>query len=345
MRPLAKSALTLASVLAGLAVFFVIRHAMVQGFFTGVSPLSPGVCTAVANGLAGPEDFEIDAAHNAIFVSASNRTGATPNSAPKDGLYLLKLNAPSAPPVKLAGTPADFHPHGISLYRAPDGALTLMAINHRANGGQSIEIYDVLFDGETPRLSQQIATQGGLLVSPNDLAAVAPDKFYATNDHVTRTKLGRFAEDYLLWPHADVVVFNGMSTRIAVQRMALPNGILARGKYLYVTIMNERRLMAFSREDFTGNLTEIGSLSLPARPDNISADAQGNLIIAGQAKPGSAQVFRVKLGADGVPLSYDMLFSDDGTRLNGASVAAIQGGHLFIGSARDSKMLDCQIQK
>jgi len=32
--------------------------------------------------------------------------------------------------------------------------------------------------------------------------AVAPDRFYVTNDHVTKTALGRFAEDYLLWPHA-----------------------------------------------------------------------------------------------------------------------------------------------
>ena len=47
--------------------------------------------------------------------------------------------------------------------------------------------------------------------------------------------LGRFAEDYLLWPHADVLLYNGMGFRIAVQRIAFPNGILAQGGFLYVT--------------------------------------------------------------------------------------------------------------
>ena len=54
----------------------------------------------------------------------------------------------------------------------------------------------------------------------------APDQFYVTNDHVTQTALGRFAEDYLLWPHADVLFFNGTGFRIAVQRIAFPNGVL-----------------------------------------------------------------------------------------------------------------------
>ena len=93
----------------------------------------------------------------------------------------------------------------------------------------------------------------------------ARTSFYVTNDHVTRTALGRFAEDYLLWPHADLLYFNGTSFRISVQRIAFPNGVCVTpdGGHLYVAVTNERRLIAFSREPFFGNLTEIGSLSLP----------------------------------------------------------------------------------
>ena len=47
----------------------------------------------------------------------------------------------------------------------------------------------------------------------------------------------------------------------------------------------------------------------------MSVDNQGNLIVAGQSKPGASQVFRVKLGPDGVPLSYQTVFSDDGHTL------------------------------
>jgi hypothetical protein len=341
MRPLAKILLTWAAVIAAVAVFFAGRYEWVQGAFNRFEPVSPGICRAIAIGVHGPEDFEIDAPHNAIFVSSIDRQVARPNSDPHDGLYLLKLDDPAAAAVKLAGTPLDFHPHGINLYRDSDGRETLMVIDHKPSGRQMIETYAVSFDAGTPKLTSQSAIQSGVLVSPNDLAAITPDKFYVTNDHVTKGALGRFAEDYLLWPHADVLAYNGMGFRIATQRIALPNGVLAKGGFLYVTAMNERRVLAFTREDFTGDLTGIGALSLPARLDNISMDAAGDLIIAGQGKPGSAQVFRVRLGPDGVPQSYQTIFSDDGHALNGASSAAIYGGHLFIGSARDGKMLDC----
>jgi arylesterase/paraoxonase len=340
----AKSLLTWIGVLGAVAAFFVARYEMVQGAFTALEPVSPGACRAIAVGIHGPEDFEIDAPHNVIFVSSLNRQAKVPNSDPQDGLYLLKLDDPTAAPVKLAGTSLDFHPHGISLFRDQGGNETLMVIDHRPRGAQMIETYGISYATGTPKLSQQNAIQSGLLVSPNDLAAIGPDAFYVTNDHVTKTALGRFAEDYLLWPHADVMAFNGTGFRIAAQRLALPNGILARGGYLYVTAMNERQLLAFSRQDFIGNLDPIGALSLPARLDNISTDAAGDLIVAGQGKPGSAQVFRVRLGPDGVPQSYETLFSDDGHMLNGASSAAIYGGHLFIGSARDSKMLECDVK-
>jgi arylesterase/paraoxonase len=342
--PYAKSGLTWAGVIAGLVLFFVIRYEIVQGAFTAIPATAPGVCRAVAAGIQGPEDFEIDAPHNAIFVSSLNRQAKTPNSDSHDGLYLLKLDDPAAAPVKLAGAPPDFHPHGISLYRDPDGSETLMAVDHKSNGRQTVEIFRLDFSGGAPKLIPQSTIQSGLLISPNDLAAIAPDKFYVTNDHVTRGRWGRFAEDYLIWPHADVLLFNGTGFRIAAQRIALPNGAVTRGAFLYVTAMNERRVLALSREDFTGNLNQVGALSIPARLDNISVDARGDLIVAGQAKPGTAQVFRVRLGQDGVPQSYQTIFSDDGHQLNGASAAAIYGGHLFIGSARDSKMLECDVK-
>jgi arylesterase/paraoxonase len=342
--PLAKSGLTWAAVIAAVALFFAVRYQMVEGAFNSLTQIAPGACRAIAVGLHGPEDFEIDAGHNAILVSALNRRAVKPNGDPHDGLYLLKLNDPEAAPVKLAGTPLDFHPHGISLYRDVNGAETLMVIDHKPAGRQMIEIYGLSYDGETPKLSAQTAVQGGLLVSPNDLAAIAPDQFYVTNDHVTATRLGRFAEDYLLWPHADVMLFNGTSFRIATQRIALPNGVAVKGEYLYVAAMNERKLLAFHRQEFFGDLDPIGSLSIPARLDNINLDPAGDLIIAGQGKPGSAQVFKVKLGRDGVPQSYETIFSDNGHALAGASSANIYGGHLFIGSARDIKMLMCDMK-
>ncbi len=358
MRPVVRSGMTWAAVLLTLVLFFVLRWLTAAGFFTSVPTVSPGICRPIA-GLQGPEDFEIDAAHDAIIVSSTNRRAPKASPDPRDGLYLLKLSAPDAPPVKLEGVPKDFHPHGISLYRAPNGDETLMAINHRSDGGQAVEIFGLAYDNGAARLTPHASINGGLLVSPNDLFAVGPDRFYVTNDHVTKTALGRFAEDYLVWPHADLLYFNGTNFRISVQRMAFPNGVFVTpdGGYLYAAITNERRLIAFAREPFFGSLKEIGSLSLPARPDNISADAEGRLIVAGHpdlvrvnqfradpGKPSPSEVFRITLDKSGVPQSYETIFADDGGRIGASSAAAVVGKRLLIGSVLDDKLLDCQLK-
>jgi arylesterase/paraoxonase len=168
-----------------------------------------------------------------------------------------------------------------------------------------------------------------------------------------------FAEDYLIWPHADLLYFNGTNFRISVQRMAFPNGVYVSpdGGHLYVTLTNERRVIGFSREPFFGSLTEIGSLSIPARLDNISADAQGRLIIAGHpsllrvnrfradpGKPSPSAVFRVTLDKSGVPQSYETIFADDGSLIGASSSAAMVGKRLLVGSVLDDKMLDCQVK-
>jgi arylesterase/paraoxonase len=352
-----KSAITLLAIVAALAVFLSVRWLNMAGAFTVLNPVSPGLCRAIP-GLQGPEDFEVDAAHDAIIVSATNRRASKDNPDPGDGLYVLKLSAPDAPAAKLQGTPKDFHPHGISLYRAPNGDETLMAINHHHDGGQSVEIFALTYDNGVPRLSAKSSIGGGLLVSPNDLFAVAPDRFYVTNDHVTRTALGRFAEDDLLWPHANLLYFNGTSFRISAQPMAFPNGVFVTpdGNHLYVAVTNERRLIAFSREPFFGSVTEIGSLSIPARLDNISADAQGHLIIAAHpnlmrdnrfrtdpAKPSPSEVFRVTLDPSGVPQSYEAIFADEGGKIGASSTAAVMGNRLLISSALDSKLLECAL--
>lgn len=333
-----KSLLTWAAVLAVLAAGFALRYARVQGVFTSITPVLPSNCRSIANGISGAGDFEIDALHNALLLSAAG----TPNS--QGGIYFLKLGDLAAAPVKLDGVPPRFHPGGISLFRNSDGNVSLTVIDHMPNGRALIEGYSVVSDGETAKLTAQTAVQGRSLVSPNSVTATAPDHFYLTNDHVTTSALGRFAEDYLIWPHADIILLGTSGLRIAAQRLAFPSGILARHGYLYVAAANERRIIALNVEDFTGNLSEIGSIALPARLGNISMDTSGNLIVAGQSKPGSSQVFRVRIDDKGVPVSFETIFSDDGHTLKGASAAAVWNGQLFISAASDSKMLACLLK-
>jgi sugar lactone lactonase YvrE len=346
MSPYAKSAVTWAAVVAALAAFFTVHYEIVQGAFTPLPDAPRLDCQPIGKGLPGPEDFAIDAAHNVMFVSAGRRMGAFPLFGPRDGLYYLKLDDITAAPVKLAGVPKDFHSHGIDLFTAPDGSQTLMAVSHASNGKHAIDLFGVNFDGGTPKLTAQSTIQGGLLTSPNDLSAVSPIGFYLANDHAKATALEIFLEDTLLWPRSYVLAFNGMGFRIAAQRIGFANGVLATrdGRFLYVTAFNQRKLIAYSRQDFTGDLTEIGSLDIPAKLDNISMDAAGNLIVAGRSQPASSQIFRVHLGKDGIPTGYDVIFSDDGHNFTRASSGAILGNHLFVGSPREDKLLMCDMK-
>jgi hypothetical protein len=343
MSPYAKSGLTWLAVFAAVGMFFAIRFAWVQGVFSSVAPIAPPLCRAVAEGIKDPADIAADTAHNALFVAATNRQAAKPYSDAQDGLYFLKLNDPTAVPVKLTGTPKDFHPVAISLYRGEDGAQTLLVVDRHGNDRHSVESYGVTIDGQTPKLAPLTTIQSGLLVSPSGIVAAAPDHFYVSNDRVSRNGIVRFAEDYLLWPHADLLAYSGQSFRIAAQRLAAPAGLLIKDTILYVALANSRKVQAFE-QDMMGYLTPLGELSLPARPSSLSLDDHGNLIVAGQTKPGSSQVFRVLLNAQGAPQSYQAIFSDDGKVLSGASAAVIAGGQLFIAASNDNKILACPMK-
>ncbi|MGH6828448.1 MAG: hypothetical protein ACREFW_06030 [Rhizomicrobium sp.] len=355
---LARSAATLLAVILVLVLFFGLRWTVMAGVFAGMDPVSPGPCRAIA-GLEGPGDFAVDAPHDTIIVAATDRRALAARPDPRDGLYALKLSAPgSAAPIRLSGTPKDAHLQGISLLHGPGGQEVLMAVNHPRPGIQEVEIFSLTYERGAPKLTPRSNVAGGLLVSAHDVAAAAPDRFYVTNDHVTKSAAGRFAENYLLWPHSDLLYFNGTSFRISLQGLTFPSGVFvtADGGHLYVSVANQRRIIGFSREPFFGTLTEIGSLDLPARPDMISADRDGRLIVAARpsllgdrqfqddaSKPSPSEVFRVTLDRSGAPDRYETIFANDGSAIGAASSAAVAGKLLLIGSALDDKMLACRI--
>src|SRR5436305_14597974 len=80
------------------------------------------------------------------------------------------------------------------------------------------------------------------------------------------------------------------------------------GSHLLVASLTSRSLKSFSRDPFSGNLTEGDSLTLPAAPEKITLEAQGSVLVAGHAnllhwrrfaadpaKPAPSQIFRVSV--------------------------------------------------
>jgi arylesterase/paraoxonase len=354
MKPLRRFLITAGAVVVIGAAALVARTLVMAGVFDAVKPL-PRSCKPVA-GATGVEDIALDAKDRLLFLSAADRRAAMagkPN--PADGIYTLSLDHPEAGVKRLAGTPRIFHPHGISLFRAGDGTLTLMAVDHKSETQHAVEIFQVAHGGTS--LNEIGDIESDKLNHPNDLVAVGPAEFYVTNDHGSRTSLGLTLEDYLTLPRADVLYYDGMVFHEAATGLVFANGINVSndGRHLYVAESTMRRIRTFARDPFSGRLTLENSFDLPSGPDNIDVDAKGDLWVAGHpkmfalldyqkdpAKPSPTEIFRIATKG-GIPQSATPVYADQGKQIGAGSVGVAADGTLAIGSIFDPKILICRL--
>lgn len=353
MRPALRAAITAGSIVLVTAIALAVRSLTAYGVFTDVTPNFSGSCKAVATP-DGPGDILIDAPSGLAFVSVTDRRArAAGKPSPRDGIYVFALKD-SAPHLrKLAGTPSDFHPYGISLSRDSHGQVTLFAINRRASGENSIETFGV--PAGAAKLDHLGSIESDELVDPESIAALDGERFYVTNTHATVSSFGRWLDDMLVLPRANILYFNGYTFRVVATALNTPRGVAASpdGNYLYVAEAYNRRLMAFSIGQLSGALQEAGNLAVPANLDHLAFDAKGHLWLAGQPKafamadyradplrPAPSEVFDVVLSA-GLPQAATPVYVNAGGQIGGASTAAVSGDRLLIGSAYDRKILDC----
>ena len=180
----------------------------------------------------------------------------------------------------------DFHPHGISLFRAADGSLTLMAVNHISPTQHAVDIFEVKIENGAATLNEIGDIQSDKLLSPNDVAAVGKEQFYVTNDHGSHTPFGQTLENYLMLPRADVLYFDGSVFKEVAAGLVFANGIALSndGNRVYVAESTARRIQTFGRDLFSGKLTPQNTFDLPSGPDNIDVDEKGDLWIAAHPK-------------------------------------------------------------
>jgi arylesterase/paraoxonase len=245
--------------------------------------------------------------------------------------------------------PGDLHPHGLSLWHGPNGQRRLFVINHPDAGGHVVEIYDATADGLTHAESVRYPD----LASPNDLVAVGPRQFYATNDRRYREPgLMATLEAYLQLPLSSVSYFDGSTGRIAVDGLVFANGINASadGRTVYVAAFLERAIHVYDRNPATGQLTQRDVIEIGSCPDNIEVDRAGMLWVAAHAKVfdlvvhstdptrlAPSQIFRVN------PHTRAMreVYLDSGATLSAASTAAVAGDVMLLGAIFEPKVLVC----
>jgi arylesterase/paraoxonase len=298
----------------------------------------------------GTEDVTYDAVSGLVFVSAAERRSG--EMSPRNGIYVFDPEDAESVRLVSIDAPADFRPHGISLWRgaSDSGAplARLFVISHPYSGHQVL-IYDVAEDGA---LSHLQTVSYDALRSPNDIVGVGPDQFYATNDVYFGDTLMGYLEAFLGLPLGSISYYDGQEGRIVADGLAYANGVTinADGSELYASGFIGRTLHVFDRDADTAQLTRTARHPIPLGLDNIEIGTDGALYIAGnvsvfdflahQSDPAArapAQAVRV----DPQTGDWTTVFADSGEAIDSPSVATRAGDQLLLGAVFDSHVLVC----
>jgi arylesterase / paraoxonase len=325
------------------------KVAQASGQFTKVETVHADTCSTVA-AAPGPEDLVIDHATGFAYIAATDRRMTDPR--PRGSIYMLDLNDHGSVPVEVLGdNPNDFFSHGVSLWRGSDGALRLFAVNHPETG-ETVEIFDVAEDGQ---LQHAETIRSEVMHSLNDVVAVGPRQFYATNDQRFDGGIGGALEVFLGLPLGDLVYFNGEDAVIAASGFAYANGVNVSldGQKIYVAETIGHNLAVFDRDPGSGELSSRRDYGLSTGADNIDVAPDGSLFIgahpdllaftahAGDPETISpSQVVRF----DPANAEFATVYASLDGELNGSATGAYWKGTLLVSGVFDADLARCEIQ-
>lgn len=331
------------------------RFLSAAGYFTGIRQEIAATCRAIP-AVPGPEDIQIDHGRKLAFISAYDRraanSGAPGADAVRGGIYVIDLAAPQEDwalrPVT-PNTPENFRPHGISLYKGEDGSSRLFAVNHPAGGPETVEIFEI---GDEGALTHIRSVTSDAFISLNDVVAVGPESFYATNDHGTRQPFGQMFGNFLLLRNSTIVYFDGEKADAVADRVLFANGInvSADGKMVYVAAALGMSVYIYERNIETGALVAQGAVRVGTGVDNIDMQPDGTMLIGAHpnlmaflshasdpAELSPSQVIRLEpetKRAGTIYLNY-------GKEISGISVAAGYGDVMLLGQVFEPEVLVC----
>jgi len=339
--------LAIALALVIVRVGYVVSRA--SGTFSQPKYTENSACTPIEIA-PGTEDLAYDPLSGLVFVSAAERRSGDMH--PRNGIYVFDPAASDSVRLVSIDAPADFRPHGISLWRGDtetgESIARLFVISHPYSGHQVL-IYDVAGNGA---LSHLETVSYDALRSPNDIVGVGPDQFYATNDvYFGDTTMG-YLEAFLGLPLGSISYYDGQDGRIVAGGFAYANGVNLSpdGTELYATGFIGRTLHVFDRAPETGELTRTARHAAPLGLDNIEVGTDGALYIAGnvnvfdflahQGDPETrAPAHAIRIDPDSG--DWNTVFADSGEAIDSPSVATRIGDQLLLGAVFDSHVLVC----
>lgn len=196
-----------------------------------------------------------------------------------------------------------------------------------------------------------------------DVALVAKDKFYVTND-IHSDGLLRMIQLYVRLASGDVVFYDGQSSRIVVPSLVYPNGIYLSPtqEQIYVTLTTNRLLKIYERKD-SGGLRLIDTIDAKVGLDNIGVDEEtGAIYLAGHPQmlltdkalrdptgntlaPSKVVKITNNTGQDqfyGKKYVVETVWADDGSTLSTASQCVVAGEKTVISGIFSRGVVVCK---
>nr|XP_004656266.2 serum paraoxonase/arylesterase 1 [Jaculus jaculus] len=337
--------------LVGLALAFFKNHQSSYqkrfNAFREIVPVDLPKCNLVKGIDTGAEDLEILPNGLAFLSTGLKYPGIKSFEPNKPGkILLMDLNEedPAVLELEIKGSNLDlssFNPHGISTFTDEDGAVYLLVVNHPALDS-TVEVFK--FQEEEKSLLHLKTITHELLPSVNDIAAVGPESFYATNDHYFVDPYLRSWEIYLGIAWSYVVYYSPDEVHVVAEGFDFANGISIShdGKYVYIAELLAHKIHVYEKHA-NWTLTLLKSLDFNTLVDNISVDpATGDLWVGchpngmkiffydAKSPPGS-EVLRIQNILTEEP-QVTVVYAENGTVLQGTTVASVYKGKLLIGT-------------
>lgn len=305
----------------------------------------------------GSEDITI-LDNGRAFISTGLKFPGLPVTEEKGKIFTIDLKDPRMKPMELRMSRSfdleSFNPHGISVFTdQKNGEIYLLVVNHPQHQSQ-VEMF--LFMEDSLSLLHLKTFKHELLHSVNDIVAVAPDAFYATNDHYfSNNFMKTFVEVFLAQPWTNVVYYSPKEVKVVSEGYFMANGINISPdkKSVYVVDLLDHNVHVLDRKK-DNSLVPVKNVSVGSLCDNVEVDPETGdlwmgchpngmkLFMSDPDDPAGSEVIRIQNIHSDQPV-VTQVYSDNGKVIIGSSTAAVYGGKLLIGSVYH-KALCCELQ-
>lgn len=318
-----------------------------MNYFREIDPVDLPNCRILKGIEYGSEDIEI-LPNGLAFISSGLKYPGIITLAPErpGEIFLLDLNEENLRPSSLRISKgfdlSTFSPHGISTYiDEKDDSVYLFVVNHPQHKS-TVEIFK--FAEEENFLLHLKTIRHSALHSVNDIVAVGPDRFYATNDHYFSDFTMRYVEMFIGLTWTNVVYYSPGDVREVATGFYMANGIAMSNdeKYIYVADFTGHTISVFEKHE-NRSLSPVKVVELESLPDNLWVDPLTGDVWTGSTPNGfkaffynsndvpGSEIIRIENIHSDNP-TVTTVYANNGSVLQASTIAAVYDNKLLVGT-------------